>query len=156
MSGAELPERFFKDHAEGGLLSTLTPLGAEEVKALKDAYQGISQQYLDFIAHIGVGKTTNGLYIYSPYSADELTSHASFQIYNAPASRRLFGLLPAKPRIPPKLICVSDSGASWRYCLDLNKADEVVCFEMFDARVSKESDDFFSFVEEQVFNIEEE
>ena len=147
-----LLDKFQKDHASFGLLSTLKPVDRRQVESVRIKFAGISQSYLDFIETIGTGETKDGLFIYPPYFADELASHASFRLYNAPPSRRLFGLLAPPPAIPPKLVCVADSGASWRYCLYLDGSDKVVCLDMVGADVMPESDDFLSFVEQNVFS----
>lgn len=150
----EVPEKFLNDRKAGGRLSTLEPVTTDEASEIAGKYKGISAQYLSFIQKIGVGETSDEMYIYKPYEASELTDHDSFRIYNSAPSRRLFGLLPGIPKIKPSLLCVSDVGASWRYCLDLNQPEAVFCFDISDAEIRIESRDFFTFIDEIVLDQE--
>lgn len=150
---SNVPTEFLQDHGAGGLLSSLTPIASDEAQAVVARWKGISPKYIDFVATIGVGETRNGLSIYAPFSATEMTGHASSKIYNSKASRRLFGLLPEKRPKLEQFVCVADVGASWRYCLNLNGGDEVFSIDMFGFEVRIESDNFFFFVQEQVFDL---
>lgn len=155
-SQTNIPELFLHDYTSGGLLAGLTPLTLEDVQAVATLYQGISSEYLDFISMIGIGETKNGLFIHTPYLKTELISTPSAIIYNSQASRRLFGLPPANHAILQNLVCVADTGASWRYCLNTGSGNEVVCLDLAGFIVSQESDNFFSFIQEQVFDFEAE
>lgn len=68
----------------------------------------------------------------------------------------MFGLLPPEPTMPKNLVCVADTAASWRYCLDPGKSDGVYCFDMYGPHVTKDSDDFFAFIDHQIFDIYDE
>lgn len=82
-------------------------------------YPSISNQYLGFIRAVGVGSTTRDFYIYEPEPASSVEQHPSFQLYQSASYRALSGPRPEGHPSPADAVAISDSGASWWYCLNV-------------------------------------
>lgn len=143
----EAVKRYRREAREGGLLYGLEPISAVRVAAIAAEHPGISQQYMDFIAHIGVG-SCKVMNLYEPLALEAVTSSPSYKLYQGPAYRRLFNFRPkAKaPEIPAGAVMFADCGASWRYCFGPNMGSEVFCVDMSLLELEPEASDFYEFV----------
>jgi len=151
-----LIEKFLKDKLEGGLLSTLTPLAASQLAKVQEGFPGLPAQYLTFTETIGVGAALGErFYIYEPHYAAEYIGHQSYQLYNSDNSKNLFGRASKQGTIGDDLVAVADTGSSWRYCLTLGGKSAVLCLVFHGPEVVPEADDFFTFVDRLITDMDE-
>lgn len=150
-----VPVRFSKEILEGGLLYGLERPAVNEIEEVDRQFPDISRQYCDFIREIGVGEAlSSGVSVCLPYwLTDEIDDSAHVALGRSYQDLlNSMGASKPRPGLPyqPDLLVVSNTGASWRYCLQMKGESRVYTFDLADMTLEETSMDFFSFIQESI------